>query len=206
MKLVAIMLMLAVLLPRLACTETKEGTARVIDGDTIDINDERIPLWGIDAPEVAQRCIENGYLYPCGLHASRALSKYMGRKRVSCARRDTDRYGRMVALCTLNGVDLSLWMVQQGQAIAFRKYSLDYVADEDAARAAKVGLWAGEFQDPSEFRHQRHDGQQPRPKGEAAGRRVCSCPNDVGRAGRQCGKRSAYFRSGSRALACVAGN
>jgi endonuclease YncB( thermonuclease family) len=57
-----------------------------------------------------------------------------------------------VALCSVEGVDLSKWMVMQGQAIAFRKYSLDYVAEEDRAKAAKIGLWAGEFQDPSDFR------------------------------------------------------
>ena len=57
-----------------------------------------------------------------------------------CVHRDTDRYGRMVALCSVEGIDIGQWIVQQGQAIAFRKYSLDYVAEEDRARAAKVGL------------------------------------------------------------------
>ena len=56
----------------------------------------------------------------------------------------------MVALCTVEGIDNSRWMVQQGKAVAFRKYSLDYLAEEDAARAVKVGIWADEFQDPSE--------------------------------------------------------
>ena len=93
-------------------------------------------------------------MYPCGLDASHALTRQIGRKRVSCARRDTDRYGRMVARCTVEGADISQWMVMQGHALAFRKYSLDYIADEDRARAAKAGLWAGEFQDPSDFRHQ----------------------------------------------------
>jgi hypothetical protein len=51
----------------------------------------------------------------------------------------------MVGLCTVNGTDISRWMVQQGEAIAFRRHSLDYVVDEDAARAAKVGIWAGSF-------------------------------------------------------------
>ena len=52
----------------------------------------------------------------------------------------------------------------QGQAIAFRKYSLDYVADEDRARAAKAGLWAGEFQDPSDFCHQKRGGHGSAPR------------------------------------------
>jgi hypothetical protein len=109
----------------------------------------------------------------------------------------------MVALCSADGIDLSQWMVQQGQAIAFRKYSLDYVADEDQARAAKVGLWAGEFQDPSEYRHQ-HRREMPRTAfSERAGRRACACPDDTDRAGRRCGGRSAYARSGGAQSACA---
>jgi endonuclease YncB( thermonuclease family) len=153
--------LLAILLPRLACAETVEGTARIIDGDTIEIKDQKIRLWGIDAPELAQRCTEDDVLYPCGLDASHALARRIGRKLVSCTRRDTDRYGRMVALCRVEDLDISQWMVTQGQAIAFRKYSLDYVAEEDQAREAKVGIWAGEFQDPSDFRHQKHRGHAP---------------------------------------------
>ena len=147
------------LMPVVAHAETVEGMARVVDGDTIEVKDQKIRLWGIDAPELAQRCTEDGAVYPCGLDASHALAKRIERKQVTCVRRDTDRYGRMVALCTVEGVDISQWMVAQGQAIAFRKYSLDYVADEDRARAAKAGLWAGEFQDPSDFRHQKRGGQ-----------------------------------------------
>ena len=135
--------------------------------------------------------------YPCGLDASQALRKQIGRQPVHCFRRDTDRYGRMVALCHQGDVDLSQWMVQQGQAIAFRKYSLDYIADEDHARAEKVGIWAGEFEDPSEFRH------RPRHATPSLGRRACTCPEDSDRAGRRCGRRSAYLRSGGAKLVCT---
>jgi endonuclease YncB( thermonuclease family) len=149
----AILLLLIVLLPFPAiCADRVAGVASVIDGDTIEIHGRRIRLWGIDAPEAAQRCMEDGALYPCGLDASRALFKKIRRNSVSCTRRDTDRYGRMVALCTVEGVDISRWMIEQGHAIAFRKYSLDYVADEDRARISRVGMWAGEFENPSDFR------------------------------------------------------
>jgi endonuclease YncB( thermonuclease family) len=198
MKRAAILLLLAVLLPRASgAADHVEGMAFVIDGDTIEIQDERIRLWGIDAPEIAQRCTEDGASYPCGLDSSQELRKRIGRKPVSCVRRDTDRYGRMVALCTVADIDISRWMVQQGQAIAFRRYSLDYVEDEDAARAAKVGIWAGEFQDPSEFRHQSRR-QMPR-----AGRRPCACPEDMDRAGRRCGRRSGFTRPGGGESHCT---
>ena len=146
----------------------------------------------------------------CGLDASHALAKQIGRKRLICTRRDTDRYGRMVARCTVEGVDISQWMVTQGQAIAFRKYSLDYIADEDRARAAKAGIWAGEFQDPSDFRHQKRGGQGSAPReraaseGQARARRACACPDDTDNAGHRCGGRSSNLRLGGRTSACVA--
>ena len=71
------------------------------------IKDQKIRLWGIDAPEVAQRCTEDGTLHPCGLDPSRALAKQIGRKPVNCTRRDTDRYGRLVAVCSVEGMDIS---------------------------------------------------------------------------------------------------
>jgi endonuclease YncB( thermonuclease family) len=205
MKAVALIFALALFLPRLAHAETVEGVARIVDGDTIEIKDQKIRLWGIDAPEPAQRCTEGGTPYPCGLDASRALSKLIGRKPVSCMRRDTDRYRRMVAVCSVAGVDISRWMVTRGQAIAFRKYSLDYVAEEDHARAAKVGIWAGEFQDPSDFRRQSRGGAPVlgilREQGLARG--ACNCPADIDRAGRRCGARSAYIRPGGLKPMCA---
>lgn len=197
MKLIATML-IGLLLPHNASAgDLVEGPARVVDGDTIEIDDQRIRLWGIDAPEVSQFCAEDGARYPCGLDVSQALRKRIGSQQVSCARRDTDRYGRMVGLCTIEGgIDISRWMVQQGQAIAFRKYSLDYVEEEYRAKVAKVGIWAGEFQDPSDYRH------RVRPATPRTARRNCACSEDMDRAGRRCGERSADRRMGGAKPAC----
>jgi endonuclease YncB( thermonuclease family) len=90
----AIIFALALFPPSLAHAESVEGTARIVDGATIEIKDQKIRLWGIDAPEAAQRCTEGGALYPCVLDASWVLAKQIGRKLVVCTRRDTDRYGR----------------------------------------------------------------------------------------------------------------
>jgi endonuclease YncB( thermonuclease family) len=111
------------------------------------------------------------------LDASHALSKLIGRKPVSCTRRDTDRYGRMVAVCSVEGMDISKWMVTRGQAIAFRKYSLDYVGEEDRAKAAKIGTLAGEFQDPSAsaFEHLVRASAMPIPATENARRHCARC-------------------------------
>ena len=68
-----------------------------------------------------------------------------GRKTVRCEQRDVDRYGRIVAVCRLGGEDLNGWLVRNGYAVAYRRYSLDYVSAEDKARSERRGLWAGEF-------------------------------------------------------------
>ena len=186
-----------------ARAETVAGSARVIDGDTVDLDGTRIRLHGIDAPEAAQRCTDSaGRPWPCGLDAGQALRQHIGRQAVTCIRRDTDKYGRMVAVCTVgaDALDVGRWMVQQGHAVAYRKYGLDYVADEDAARLARVGMWEGTFQDPSAFRHQARGewasdrsgtGERPGRSGAQMRSRVCNCPEDRDRIGRRCGKRAA---------------
>ncbi|WP_309572033.1 thermonuclease family protein [Deinococcus sp.] len=133
---------------------TVSGPARVLDGDTLDITGTRIRLYGIDAPEHDQTCRRAGKTYACGQEATSALRGLLGTRAVACARRDTDRYGRTVAVCRVNGTDVNGWMVSQGHALAYREYSTDYVPQESAARAAKRGLHAGTYVNPADFRHE----------------------------------------------------
>jgi endonuclease YncB( thermonuclease family) len=139
-------------------TETTiAGRARVIDGDTLEIDGRRIRLHGIDAPERGQSCRDGqGRDYRCGLSAARALSDKIGQQAVSCAARDVDRYGRIVAVCRAGGEDVNGWLVSEGWAVAYRRYSRDYVDAERAARSAQRGLWAGTFTAPEEWRHGLH--------------------------------------------------
>ena len=77
-----------------------------------------------------------------------------GRRRtVTCDERDVDRYGRIVGRCLVGEVDINKWLVAQGLALAYRRYSLDYVAAEDQAREVGRGMWAGMFEPPWEWRH-----------------------------------------------------
>lgn len=131
------------------------GVASVIDGDTIEIHGQSIRLDGVDAPESSQRCDIDGRAWRCGQVAANALADHIGRKAVTCHQRSRDRYGRAVALCTVAGENVSAWLVREGWALAFRKYSLAYVDDETAAKAAKRGLWRGTFIPPWEWRAQR---------------------------------------------------
>ena len=132
------------------------GMASVIDGDTIEVHGQRIRLHGMDAPESAQHCHRaDGMSWACGREASFALADLIGRRPVQCVQRDLDRYGRAVAVCTVGDIDLSAWLVRRGYAIADRRYSLDYVDEEDTARTSKAGIWAGEFIPPWEWRRGR---------------------------------------------------
>src|SRR5471030_1179789 len=125
------LLMVALLsLPALAA-EPLVGTASVVDGDTIEIHGQRIRLHGIDAPESRQECTRSdGTSWRCGQQAALVLSDRIGRSVVHCDARGHDRYGRIISVCLKDTEDLNRWMVANGWAVAYRKYSLDYVTDE----------------------------------------------------------------------------
>jgi endonuclease YncB( thermonuclease family) len=132
------------------------GVASVVDGDTIEIHGRRIRLHGIDAPESSQLCVRpTGERWRCGQQASVALADRIERATVSCQPRDRDRYDRIVAICFKGNEDLNRWMVASGWAVAFRRYSKDYVADEDVARRSRANIWSGDFDMPWDWRAQR---------------------------------------------------
>jgi endonuclease YncB( thermonuclease family) len=130
------------------------GNARVLDGDTIDIRGVRIRLFGIDAPELHQSCNRpDGGQYACGDFARGELTAAIGGSRVTCSRRDVDRFGRMVGVCSGPSGDLGEILVTRGAAMAYRHYSLDYVDEEERARNEHAGIWQGSFEPPWDFRH-----------------------------------------------------
>jgi len=132
------------------------GVASVIDGDTIEIHGTRLRLHGIDAPESRQECNRSdGAAWRCGQQAALALSDHVGRAVVRCEPRSRDRYGRIVAICFKGSEDLGRWMVASGWAVAYRKYALDYVPDEERAHAAEVGIWSGAFEMPWDWRRKK---------------------------------------------------
>ncbi len=155
--LLALLLVLAGIGPGLA-QEDLTGVASVIDGDTIEIHGQRIRLHGIDAPESRQFCTRlSGERWRCGQQASLALSDRIGRSTVSCQPRDRDRYGRIVAICFKGSEDLNRWMVANGWAVAYRRYSVDYVSDEEMARRNRINIWSGTFDMPWDWRAQRRN-------------------------------------------------
>ena len=133
-------------------TRVIAGRASVVDGDTLEILGQRIRMHGIDAPESGQECKADGQKYRCGQKAALALLDKIGQQTVSCEQHDTDMYERAVAVCRVGAEDLGAWMVLEGWALAYRKYSSSYVWAEDAAKEGRKGLWAMQFEQPACYR------------------------------------------------------
>jgi len=137
-----------------ACSkaESVSGVPRVIDGDSLEIGDVSIRLFGIDAPEGRQTCARADQAWRCGDAAASELRRLIGGQSIVCERRDTDSYGRMVARCTAGNTDLAAALTLEGYALAYRQYSDDYVDAEASAKAAARGIWASEFIAPWDWR------------------------------------------------------
>ena len=133
-------------------SKTIIGNARVIDGDTININNNKIRLHGIDAPETKQTCKLDSVDWFCGKQSTEELKKIINDQSVECTVSDIDIYNRYVAICLVNELNLNQWMVKNGWAIAYRYYSTDYIIEEKYARDNKIGIWKSEFLKPYQYR------------------------------------------------------
>lgn len=128
------------------------GTAQAQDGDSLEINGVRIRLHGIDAPEFDQTCRKGQTEWACGAEAADNLSRLVTGREVRCTNLGKDQYDRILGRCTVNGMDVNSAVVERGHAMAFRKYSTDYVGAEERAKAAGRGIWAGSFEEPGKVR------------------------------------------------------
>jgi len=141
-----------VVLGLLWCNTSSAGSLRVVDGDTIVLNGEKIRFSGIDTPELKQTCIENNQEVGCGMSAKMLLVKKIGDNTPECISEGKDVYKRTLAECFVNGESLSSFLVRSGYAFAYRKYSKKFIKDEDFAKANKLGMWAMTFQYPWDYR------------------------------------------------------
>jgi endonuclease YncB( thermonuclease family) len=130
------------------------GIPRIVDGDTVQIGSTKIRFAGIDAPETDQVCLDaKGERWACGVTSRDELVKYSAGREWECDLIGTDKYGRSLGKCFVEGEDISAWMVRSGWALSFVRYSHEYDREEVAAREAKAGLWAGAFIAPWDWRH-----------------------------------------------------
>ena len=140
------------------------GVPKIIDGDTVHINTKKIRLEGIDAPEIKQQCkkpflkvstiigLEFNKNYSCGVIAKKKLIDKIDSSKIKCISSSKDRYERFLATCYMGKINLNKWMVRNGYALAYKKYSKDYVRDEEYAKKNKLGVWEGSFIMPEKWR------------------------------------------------------
>ena len=135
-------------------TLIRKVKSRIVDGDTIRIDKTKYRLHGIDAPEINQQCKVNEKSYACGLQSKIFLESLAQGKEIMCKQKDIDRYKRIVAVCFADGLNLNQEMVRSGWAIAYKRYSKDFVSDELFAKNNKLGMWKGTFIKPKDWRKQ----------------------------------------------------
>ena len=149
--------------------QSMAGRAQVIDGDTLRLDDRRIRLYGIDAPERDQICHDaSGAARRCGRLAADHLTMLVGGRAISCTGSDDDRYGRVLGICRKGGDEagrsINETMVADGWALAYGSYR----AAERRARAQGRGLWAFTFDRPQDWRQMTHHDDQARSSGDLA--------------------------------------
>ena len=132
--------------------EDMTGAARAVDGDTLLMGEQHIGLFGVDAPEAGQNCTRAGEPYACGADARAALAALIGGRSVTCKPAAEHRYGRALATCFVGGSDLGQELVKAGWALQQSRFTNRYEAVEAEARAARRGLWQGDFETPESRR------------------------------------------------------
>jgi endonuclease YncB( thermonuclease family) len=125
---------------------------KVVDGDTIHLNGEKIRFTGIDTPELKQTCINQGIIDPCGVTAKEILIDKIANYKVECISEGKDQYKRTLAECFVNNESLSSYLVRSGYAFAYRRYSKKFIQDEDYARINTIGMWSMKFDYPWDYR------------------------------------------------------
>ena len=123
---------------------------RVADGDTITVitpnqTKLRIRLLGIDAPETPKGAKFPGQ--PYGPEADAYLKRLVEGKQVKVEIHGVDRYKRLLSTIFMDGQDINRAMIEAGLAEVYRgpdsdnPYAAHYQAAEEAARAARKGMW-----------------------------------------------------------------
>ena len=151
-KKVILVISFSLLIFFLIFNQVRSQDLRVVDGDTIHLNGEKIRFTGIDTPELKQTCIKEGVINPCGVIAKEILIKKINDNKVECISNGKDQYKRTLAECFVNGESLSSYLVRSGYGFAYRKYSKKFILDEDYAKTNKIGMWSMKFDYPWDYR------------------------------------------------------
>ena len=136
----------------LTYNDVKSYEIKIIDGDTIHLNNEKIRFTGIDTPELKQTCSKNNEIIYCGIQARQLLINKIGKNKVNCIKEGKDQYKRTLAECFVNDLSLSRFLVREGYAFAYRKYSKKFIEDENFAKKNNMGMWSMKFEYPWDWR------------------------------------------------------
>ena len=147
-----IKLSLSILFTLLLTYSVHADKLTVTDGDTIRIGEERIRFSGIDAPEMKQTCLYQEIEFNCGEYSKNLLIEKISNQEVNCIRESKDQYGRTLAECFVGKESLSSYLVREGYAFAYRKYSDKFIDDEEYAQSKGNGMWSMQFLFPWDFR------------------------------------------------------
>lgn len=125
------------------------GAGQASDGDSLRLGEDRVRLLGLDAPELSQDCTRaDGQSWPCGRVARDRMAQLLASGPADCRPEDIDQYDRLLAICLVDGRDLGATLVSEGLAVAAGRYW----TEEAAARRDRLGIWAGDFDAPRQWR------------------------------------------------------
>ena len=136
----------------LTINDTNSQELKVVDGDTIHLDGEKIRFTGIDTPELKQTCIKDNAENTCGVTAKIILINRIGNNKVECIKEGRDQFKRTLAECFVNNESLSSYLVRSGYAFAYRKYSKKFIIDENYAKVNQLGMWSMKFEYPWDYR------------------------------------------------------
>ncbi len=140
---------------RTVTQQTTEYTVRyTMDGDSIQpTTGNTIRLYAIDAPELKQLCYTNDEQWECGGESRRQLQTFVKNKHISCELIGKDKYNRNVEDCSVDNKSINEYMVENGWAVAYTRYSDNYTWAELKAKKNKLGVWSADcFIEPEKWR------------------------------------------------------
>lgn len=170
--------------------ETGSAGIQVIDGDTLQVHGRIVQLYGIDAPELGQRCRHDDTWFDCGLDAAFELSKVIGLEGATlrCAA-PTGSPEDGAQECMAGHINVAHALLSGGYVVATPQAGADYHEAESNARIASLGLWHSEFVRPVAWRAGRRLADEPDMAADscpvkavvtAAGERLYYVPTDAG--------------------------
>lgn len=151
-------------------TEFSAKVIAVLDGDTLLVlragKPVRLRLAEVDAPEVGHagaggKQPNSQEAQPYGVAAQKSLEEMVMGMQVRVSSRAVDAYGRIVALVSIDGLNVNREQVRRGMAWEYSRFhsNRELMALQREAQQARRGLWAGgEAIEPSQWRKQHPTG------------------------------------------------